>query len=129
MANFNIGQQNAANIQNIGGDSIIEGGVHVYASWETLELRRTIASAQEGVAELAVSPDVLAAVNRALDEAAREAALPKPDKHDVAQHLGAAARTLDEAGALVGAGTSVVEALRRAVTLLGPIGIAIIGAL
>ena len=129
MSTFNIGQQNAANIQNIGGDAVIEGGIHASASWETLELRRTISSAQEGVAELALSPDVRAAVTQALDEAAREAALPKPDKHDVAQHLGAAARTLDQAGALVGAGTSVVEALRRAVTLLGPIGVAIIGAL
>ena len=52
MANFNIGQQNAASIQNIGGDAVIEGGVHAYATWEVVELRRVIARTQEGAAAL-----------------------------------------------------------------------------
>jgi hypothetical protein len=128
MANFNIGQQNAASIQNIGGDAVIEGGIHVYATWEVVELRRVIARAQNGVAALELPPPTLEAVNQALDAAALEAARPKPDKHDVAQHLGNATRTLQEAGALVGAGTAVLEALRRAAGLLGPVGAALIGA-
>lgn len=128
MATFNIGQQNAANIQNIGGDAVIHGSVHASASWEVLELRRTIARTQDAVAELDLPPEMLETVNRALDMAAREAANPKPDKHDVAQHLGTAARTLKEAGALVDAGASVAQLLRRAVSLLGPIGLAVVGA-
>jgi hypothetical protein len=128
MANFNIGQQNAASIQNIGGDAVIEGGIHASASWETLELRRVIARAQEGAAALELPPPTLEAVNRELDAAAREAAQPKPDKHDVAEHLGNAARTLQEAGALVGAGAAVLQALHRAAGLLGPVGAALIGA-
>jgi DNA-binding FadR family transcriptional regulator len=126
MANFNIGQQNAASIQNIGGDAVIEGGIHASATWEILELRRVIERVQAGVAALELPPPTLEAVNQSLDAAAREAAQAKPDKHDVAEHLGTAARTLEEAGALVGAGTSVVEALRRAAGLLGPVGAALI---
>jgi hypothetical protein len=128
MANFNIGQQNAASIQNIGGDAVIEGGIHASATWEIVELRRVIERVQEGVAALELPPPTLEAVNQSLDAAAREAAQPKPDKHDVAEHLGNAARTLKEAGALVGAGTAVLESLRRAAGLLGPVGAALISA-
>jgi hypothetical protein len=128
MANFNIGQQNAASIQNIGGDAVIEGGIHASATWEIIELRRVIEHVQEGVAALELPPSTQDAVNQSLKAAAQEAAQPKPDKHDVAEHLGTAARTLKEADALVGAGTSVLESLRRAAHLLGPVGAALISA-
>ena len=126
MTNFNIGQQNAASIQNIGGDAVIEGGIHASATWEVVELRRVIERVQEGVAALELPPPTLEAVNQSLEAAAQEAARTKPDKHDVAEHLGNAARTLKEADALVGAGTSVLESLRRAAGLLGPVGAALI---
>lgn len=126
MANFNIGQQNAASIQNIGGDAVIEGGIHASATWEMVELRRVIERVQEEVAALELPPTTVEAVNQSLEAAAQEAAQPKPDKHDVAEHLGNAARTLKEADALVGAGTSVLESLRRAAQLLGPVGAALI---
>jgi hypothetical protein len=128
MANFNIGQQNAASIQNIGGDAVIEGGIHASATWEVVELRRVIERVQEEVAALELPPPTLEAVNQSLEAAAQEAAQPKPDKHDVAEHLGNATRTLKEADALVGAGTSVLESLRRAAHLLGPVGAALISA-
>jgi hypothetical protein len=102
--------------------------VAAIATWEIVELRRVIAHVREGIAALALPPPTLDAVNQALDAAAREAAQPKPDKHDVAEHLGNAARTLKEAGALVGAGTSVLQSLRRAAGLLGPVGAALITA-
>jgi hypothetical protein len=126
---FDIDTQAAAAITNIGGDATIEGGIHASAKWETLELRRTIVRAQQAVADLGLSPLARATVNHSLDEAAREAAKPKPDRYRVAEHLGAAARTLKEAGALVGAGNAVLQALRRAAELLGPAGLAAIGAL
>jgi hypothetical protein len=96
--------------------------------WETLELRRTIAWAQAEVANLRLTPPALEAVNQSLDAAAREAAEARPDRYRVAEHLGAAARTLEESGAL-GAGTTVRSALRRATQLLGPAGLAAIGSL
>jgi hypothetical protein len=99
------------------------------ASWETLELRRAISRAQEGLDELALPQPVLEDVNRSLEAAANEAAQAKPDRHDVAEHLAAATNVLKEAGALTDAGSDVVGGLRRAVALLGPIGIALVGAL
>jgi hypothetical protein len=129
VSTFNIGQQNAASIQNIGGDAVVEGGIHATATWEILELRRTITRAQESVAGLALSPAALDAVNESLGAAAEEAAQLSPDRYRVAENLGKAANTLQGAGALVGAGTTVLEALRRAAGLLGPIGVAVIGAL
>ena len=129
MTTFNIGQQNAANIQNIGGDAVIHGGVQATATWDTLELRRAIARARDGLGELALPQAVHEDVNRSLEAAANEAAQPKPDRHDVAEHLAAATATLKEADALVDAGSEVVGGLRRAVAMLGPIGLALVGAL
>jgi hypothetical protein len=96
------------------------------ASWETLELRRTIARTRDEVAGLGLRPPQLETVNRSLDAASQEAAVEKPDRYTVAEHLALAAKTLKEAGALVGAGTGVVRALRRATELLGPAGLATI---
>jgi hypothetical protein len=129
MSTFNIGQQNAANIQNIGGDAVMHGGIQATATWETLELRRAIARARDGLGELALPQAVHEDVNRSLEAAANEAAQPKPDRHDVAEHLAAATATLREADALVDAGSNVVGGLRRAVAMLGPIGLALVGAL
>jgi hypothetical protein len=129
MATFNIGQQNAANVQNIGGDAVIQADIQATASWETLELRRAIARARAGLGELALPQAVLEDVDRSLEAAANEAEQPKPDRHTVAEHLAVAATTLTEAGVLVDAGTTVVDSLRRAVSLLGPIGVALVGAL
>jgi hypothetical protein len=126
---FDIEAQAAAAITNIGEDVVVHGGIQATASWETLELRRAIARAREGLGELALPQPVFEDVNRSLVAAATEAARLKPDRHDVAQHLAVATTTLREAGALVDAGSTVVESLRRAVALLGPIGLALVGAL
>lgn len=98
------------------------------ATWETLELRRAIARARGGLDELELPQPVLEGVNRSLEAAANEAAQTKPNRYEVAEHLAAATNTLREADALVDGG-NVVGALRRAVSLLGPIGIALVGAL
>ena len=82
----------------------------------------TITRAQEGVAGLALPPAALATVNESLGAAAQEQPS-TPNRYCVAEHLGAAATTLREAGALLGAGTTVLEALRRAAALLGLIGL------
>lgn len=129
MSTFNIGQQNAASIQNIGGDAVFQGGIQATASWETLELRRAIAQAQAGLGELALPQPVHEDVNRSLEAAANEAEQPEPDRREVAGHLGTAAKTLTDAGALVDSGNKVAGSLRHAVTLLGPIGLALVGAL
>jgi hypothetical protein len=98
-------------------------------TWEVLELRRTIARAQEAVDGLAMPHATLERVSDSLNAAAQEAAQPTPNRYCVAEHLAAAANALREAGALVGGGATVLEALRRAAQLLGPIGVAVIGTL
>ena len=92
-------------------------------TWETLELRRTISRTREEVGALSLAPPEWERVNRWLNAASQEAGVGKPDRYEVGEHLAAAAHTLKEAGAL-GAGTGVVQALRRAVELLGPAGLA-----
>ena len=93
-------------------------------TWETLELRRTISRTRAEVAALSLAPPEFERVDRSLEAATEEAAAEKPDRYEVGEHLAAAAHSLKEAGALVGAGTGVVQALRRAVVLLGPAGLA-----
>ena len=95
-------------------------------TWETLELRRTISRTRTAVAGVRLSPSALELVNQALDAASLEAAAEKPDRYEVGEHLGEAARTLKEVGALGGAGTAAGQALRRAAELLGPAGLATI---
>jgi len=121
---FDIETDAAAEITNIG-----HGSVQASASWETLELRRAIARARHGLGELALPQPVLDDVSHSLEAAANEAAQTKPDRHTVAEHLAEATTRLKEAGALADAGGDVVGSLRRAVALLGPIGIALVGAL
>jgi hypothetical protein len=126
---FDIETQPAAAITNIGGEAVMHDGIQATATWETLELRRAIARARDGLGELALPRAVQEDVSRSLEAAANEAAQPKPDRHDVAEHLAAATATLKEADALVDAGSNVVGGLRRAVAMLGPIGLALVGAL
>ena len=90
------------------------------ATWETVELRRTIALTQEAVAGLDLRPSEYDAVNQSLDAASGEAAVQRPDRYSVGEHLEAAAHVLQQAGAL----DPIADALRRATELLGPAGLA-----
>ena len=90
------------------------------ATWETVELRRTIARTQMAVARLNLPLSECEAVSRSLEAASGEASVPRPDRYTVGEHLEAAAQTLKEAGAL----DPVSQALRRATELLGPAGLA-----
>lgn len=127
MTTFNIGTQNAASIQNVGGDMAIEGGLHASASW-SYELRTEIARVQDEVGRLPLSPGVRASVDSALSAAA-EATDGKPDKGRAAEMLTKATRTLKEAGALTSAGTNLLEALRRAASIIGPLGATVLALL
>jgi hypothetical protein len=109
---FNSEAQPAAATSDIAGNAT--------ASWETLELRRTIARTRDEVAGLGLPGPQLETVNRSLDAATQEAAVERPDRYTVGEHLEEVAHRLKEAGALDG----VAQALRRATELLGPAGLA-----
>jgi len=122
VATFEIGSQNAASIQNVGGDLTIRD-LHVEATWSTLEVRQELARLQEELARVALPPDLRATAEAAVGAAAAEAGRPSPDPGRIAQLLGEATTTFaGEAGALATAGTGLVESLRRAATVLGPAG-------
>jgi hypothetical protein len=115
MTTFNIGSQNAGTIQNIGGDSVVEGGVHAEASWQTVTLRAALDLVQAEAASYGLSD-----VNDALGAASAEADKPSPDQHRVAGLLRTAVLGLREAGALVDGSSALARALRRSASALGP---------
>ena len=115
MTTFNIGSQNAASIQNIGGDSVVEGGVNASATWQTVELRTALEQLRTDAAAYS-----LPAVDEALAAASAEAAQARPERDRVAGFLSTATLRLKEAGALADAGSSLAQALRRCASVLGP---------
>ena len=118
---FNIGTQNAANINNVGGDAHIER-VDATASFEIDELRASIASAQDRARGLELPVVLRDVLDDALDSAAAEAAKAQPDRRRLAGLLGAAARVAKQAGTVASGCTAVIDALRQAAVLLGPLG-------
>ena len=122
MTTFNIGAKNAASIQNIGGDAVIYGDIQAHATFDQRELRVVIARAREQAAELELPADVRAQLDRALACAEAEAARRHPDEGRLVGLIGSAGRILKEAGTVATGGTALIETLRRAAELLGPIG-------
>lgn len=121
MTSFEIGSQNAASIQNVGGDLII-GELRVEAAWSAVEVRQELERVREALAGIALSPGLRATAEEAVGAAAAEAALPTPDRRRIAELLQDATAVVGGAEGLATAGTGLVESLRRTATLLGPAG-------
>jgi hypothetical protein len=118
---FNIGTQNAANIQNIGGDAHIER-IDATASFHIDELRASIASARAEAAQIELPPVLRDLVGGALDSAADEAAKDEPDRRRLAGFLWTAMGVIKKASSFVTGCAAVLDSLQKAVTLLGPVG-------
>lgn len=121
MTTFEIGSQNAASIQNVGGDLTI-GELHVEAAWSAVEVRQELERLREKLARAALPPERRAAAEEAFGAAAAEAGLPAPSRGRIAELLHEATTVVGDAGGLATAGTGLVESLRRTATLLGPAG-------
>lgn len=119
MTTFEIGSQNAASIQNVGGDLTI-GELHVEAAWSAVEVRQELERLREKLARAALPPERRAAAEEAVGAAAAEAGLPAPSRGRIAELLHEATTVVGDAGGLATAG--LVESLRRTATLLGPAG-------
>jgi hypothetical protein len=111
MTTFNIGSQNAASIQNVGGDMVIQGGIHGTASVHLIELRAELAQLRNEIDRLALPPESRAVASGALAEAEAEAATPAPRSHRIVHALGRVRETLNDAG------IDIVRALAGAVSL------------
>jgi hypothetical protein len=121
MTTFEIGSQNAASIQNVGGDLTI-GELHVEAAWSAVEVRQELERLREELARAALPPERRTAAEEAVGAAAAEAGLPAPSRGRIAELLHEATTVVGDAGGLATAGTGLVESLRRTATLLGPAG-------
>jgi hypothetical protein len=98
MTTFNIGSQNAASIQNVGGDMVVHDGIHGTASVHLIELRAELAHLRDEIKRLALSPERRALASVALAEAEAEAATPEPRSNRIARALGRVRETLNDAG-------------------------------
>ena len=52
MTTFNIGSQNAASIQNAGGDMVVHDGIHGTANVHLIELRAQLAQLRDDIDRL-----------------------------------------------------------------------------
>jgi hypothetical protein len=127
MATFNIGNQQAAVINNVGRDLHV-GELHAEAQWRPVELRAELVRLQEELSRLALPTAERAAIQGALSAAAEDAR-PGGDPGRAVSALARATRLLTRTGALATAGAGLMEALNRAAAALGPAGAAVTSAL
>lgn len=118
MSTFNIASQNAGSIQNVGGDMVVQDGLHGTATVHVTELRSQLAYLSEEIDHVALSAESRALVRGALAEAEAEAAIPAPRSSRIAQSLRRVTETLEDAGGLANAAVGIVRALASAVSLV-----------
>jgi hypothetical protein len=112
MTTFNIGSQNAASIQNVGGNMVVHDGIHGTANVHLIELRAQLAQLRDDIERLALPADSRALASEALAEAEAEAAAPVPRSNRIANALRRVTETLNDAG------IDVVRALSGALSLV-----------
>ena len=112
MTTFNIGSQNAASIQNVGGDMVVEGGLHATANVHLIELRGQLGQLREDIDRLPLPVETRASASEALAQAEAEAATPAPRSNRIARALRRVQETLNDAG------VDVVRTLAGAMTLV-----------
>ena len=112
MTMFNIGSQNAASIQNVGGDMVVEDGIHAMANVQLIELRGQLAQLREDIDRLVLPVETRAAASEALAEAEAEAATSTPRSNRIARALRRVQETLNDAG------VDVVRTLAGAINLV-----------
>ncbi len=118
MTTFNIGSQNAGAIQNVGGDMVVQDGIHGTANVHVVELRDRLAQLRAELEGLGLPAESHAAASQALAEAEAEAAAPAPRSQRIADSLRRVTETLNDAGALSNAAMNIVRVLASAVSLV-----------
>ena len=116
MTAFNIGSQNAASIQNVGGNMVVHDGIHGTANVHVIELRAELAQLRDDIDRLALPVETRAVAREALAEAEAEAAAPVPRSNRIARALRRVTETLNDAG------VDAVRALAGAVSLVALLG-------
>jgi hypothetical protein len=125
---FNIGNQNAGNINNVGRDQHITGGqtgivVTPDQAWQAFaELRAGVRAAQ-------LDPATSVAADKELSDVESGLRQPKPDRARIAPRLERLTRLLLAAGSLASAGSALVAPIRILAQFLGALGAPILGLL
>ena len=127
MTTFNIRDQEATTINNVGGDMVVEG--NFISAGSLVELRGELSQLAKEVGRIELPADRREAVEEELAGAESELDAGAPDASGIAGRLEKATAVLRDAGALVGGGSAVVESLQRLGTLLGPAGHTLLGLL
>ena len=122
MTAFHIGSQNAASIQNVGGDMTVNGGIHVSTGAELAEVRSQIETIKAALSQLQLPLQEHAAALGHLAAAASETEHPEPDGRQIGAHVQKAAQVLHDAGALTNGAAALAPPLVRIAELLGPAG-------
>ena len=118
MTTFNIGNQNAGSIQNVGGDMVVRGGIRGTATVHLVELQGRLADLRQEIDRVALPAERRAVAMQALAEAEAEAAAPAPRPSRIAQSLRRVTETLEDAGVLASAAVGAVRALGSALSLV-----------
>lgn len=125
---FNIGSQQAGQINNTGGDQTIYGGQHATISSpaDALVALQVLRAAVD-VAELPRAKKRSA--KQHVEEIAEELRRPEPDKRGIAGRLADVTKILLAAGAFVSGGTSLAQAVSSLATWLGALGAGVVALL
>jgi hypothetical protein len=116
-AQFNIGQQQAGVISNVGGDlnvDRIEGTLHVG--------NQLVTDLRTALDRTPMLEGTRVEAGRVLDEVERELQRPQPDKPAIAARLEGLTRLLGNAGVLAGAAGQLLPLLGKLAAWLGPAG-------
>ncbi|MEV0286980.1 MULTISPECIES: hypothetical protein [unclassified Kribbella] len=125
---FNIGNQNAANINNVGRDQHITGGqTGIVVTPE--QARQAFADLRAGVQATPLDPATSAAAQTELHEVETGLSRPEPDRQRIAGRLERLTRILIAAGSLTSAASALFTPLRTLAQWLGAAGAPILGLL
>ena len=125
---FNIGNQNAANINNVGRDQHITGGqTGIVVTPE--QARQALADLRVGVSATRLDPVTSVAAETELRDIDAGVRQPEPDRARIAPRLERLPRILLAAGSLASAGSALVGPLRTLAQWLGALGAPILGLL
>lgn len=120
---FNIGNQQAGQINNVANDQTIYGGQHGSVGGVDVERGRTVlADLRRQVAAASLPDGARTAALGHIDACERALDGDEPDARSLGSRLGTVAQVVVTAGAVVSAGTGIGAALAAVAAWLGPVG-------
>ncbi len=119
---FNIGNQQAGQINNVAGDQTIYGGQHGALVLDVERGRTVLADLRRQVAAASLPDGARTAALGHIDACERALDGDEPDARSLGSRLGTVAQVVVTAGAVVSAGTGIGAALAAVAAWLGPVG-------